>query len=404
MPYPIIIDNVFGSNSLEKKIAKILWRERNMKLQLKDLGTEFNIFPLNEENRYHTEVKDGAFNIYPGVYIISKEDKLKWSHKDKLGNLKMGEFQAPANSLSDMYFSHKMPELGIVEEALVFEVQFAAPEPGWEIAIKPTVGRSSFAFRMEEVRPFTYQVEVNRGLMREAFMNYYFQAFRDDEIINFPANNSQKIYPWEFNPKTHYTLKIFKKEQPIILFDAIRDWSKLSRSRWFPFQQLEHTAYPGEAEFQQPIDRLFSPDAENLNGPAIYEFSSKHYLNPIIGPIRDHLSDKQAIVFKGRALHQDQEALQVALVMRDGAAFGATIQLTQEIEEHRILLSDLQPIQHTILPKPYPTFMPHYYNSDVEPAFDLSEVEALLLTTGTGIQKKALEEKHGYAVVWVVLE
>lgn len=404
MPDPIITENAYGSNSLEKKIAKILWCERNMKIQLADLGKDFNLFPLNEGNSYQTEVEEGAFKIYPGVYILSKEDKLQWKPEDKLGNMKMGEFQAPANSLTEMHFSHKMPELGIIEEDLVFQVQFAAPEPGWEIAIKPTVGRSSFAFRLEEVKPFIYQVKLNRAFMRDAFMNYYFQVFKDDEIINFPLNNSQKIYPWEFNPKTHYTLKILKKDQPVILFDAVRDWSNISRSRWFPLQQLEHTAYPGEAEFQQPIDQLFTPDKENLNGPAIYEFSSKHYLNPIIGPIREYLSDKEAIVFKGRALVQDQEALQVALVMRNGAAFGATIQLTQEMGEHRILLSDLKPVQNTILPKPYPTFMPHYYTLDDETDFDISEVEALLFTTGTGSQKKAVEEKHGYAVVWVVLE
>ena len=46
MPDPILIGNPFGSNSLEKTVSVISWKENSMKLNLEDLGENFKIIRI----------------------------------------------------------------------------------------------------------------------------------------------------------------------------------------------------------------------------------------------------------------------------------------------------------------------------------------------------------------------
>lgn len=404
MPDPVIISNPYGRNSLEKKVAKIQWNERRMSLQLGDLGKAFSMYSLNAGNPFQPKVVDGAFSIRPGVYIISQRDAKKWKVMDKMGNISLGEFQAPPNSVDQPHFKHQPPQVAIAGEFIEFEVQYVSPDPDVTLNLMAMIGWDAHTFALREKAPFTYVVTLPAKYVKQGFLNYYFLVTKGEQTITYPAGKPGKPFAWDFHERTPYQVKVIDKTQSVVLFDASNDWEKVSRSKWLPEQKLLPLDYPGEAEFLQPIDKLFEPDNENLNGPKIHEYTFKHYLNPVIDPIRNHLADKQTIVFKGRALYGDKEPLQIALVIRSGAAFGTTIKLSQEIAEYEIPLADLKPVPNVPMPRPYPTFLPNYFIPTGETALDITQIEGLMLTIGPGISKGKLDEKHGFSVVWVGLK
>ncbi len=51
--------------------------------------------------------------------------------------------------------------------------------------------------------------------------------------------------------------------------------------------------------------------------------------------------------------------MQIALVERDGTAWGATIELQNTWRDYEIPLAHLQPVPLALLPRPYPQFLPY---------------------------------------------
>ncbi len=403
MPDPVIVSNPYGRNSLDKTVARIQWNERTIAIELGDLGKSFFVHPLNQGNTYSCEVKKGAFPIRPGVYILSKKAEKGWSADEPLGKIRLGEFHAPANSISQDFLIHKQPQLAVEGKALLLEVEFASPYPDTDLEIMALDGWKPRVLKMEKQSGFRYTVSIPADILQKGQLNYYILVHQGEQVTTYPAGKPGRPFDWDFYDRQAYSISVRGTDQPITLFDAAKDAELLSSSRWLPGQKLLPLDHPGEAEFQQPVDQLFRPDNENLNGPKIYEYNLKHFLNPVIDPLREHLTDKTTIVFKGRALYSATATLQLALVMRNGAAFGASIPLSQEMAEYEIPLAELQLLPNVPMPRPYPTFLPYYFNPAGNTVFDISEAEGLLISLGPGIPQGLLGEKHGFSLVWVQL-
>lgn len=404
MPDPVIVSNPYGRNSLAKKVALIQWNERKMEIQLADLGKAFYIYPINNGNSFEPKVDRGTFTVKPGAYILSRSEEPEWEEDDQMNQIQLGEFQAPAKSVEQAYFQHTPPQLATANEAIQFDVQYVSPDPGAKLKLMAMVGWDAHTFTMRQKEPFRYVVTLPAEYVKKGFLTYYFQVQNGNSTVTYPAGKAGKPFDWDFTDRNPYALRVIDKDQAITLFDAARDWQLVSRSRWLPAQQLMPLDHVSEAEFLQPVEQLFRPDNENLNGPKIYEYNLKHYLNPAIDPIRDHLAGKEKIVFKGRALYNSKEPLQIAIILQNGEAFGATIKLKKELAEYEIPLADLKPVPNVPMPRPYPTFLPYYFSPDSEPKFDITQAAGLLISLGPGIPKGLLAEKHGFSVVWVRLE
>src|SRR5690606_7787518 len=111
MPDAQIISNPYGRNSLQKEVAVIQWNQRNMRINLKDIGNNFNIISLNEDNHYKTEINDRQFMITPGAYLITKSGiNSNWNAQRTYKNIKLHEFHAPENSVHKTYVIHEKAE------------------------------------------------------------------------------------------------------------------------------------------------------------------------------------------------------------------------------------------------------------------------------------------------------
>ncbi len=114
--------------------------------------------------------------------------------------------------------------------------------------------------------------------------------------------------------------------------------------------------------------------------------------------------EKNKLIVKARALNDKPVKLQVALVMNNGSSFGKVIELDPEMKEHQIDLSKLKPIKTVILPRPYPTFLPLYFEHAVKEPFYIKNAESLQFSIGPELSEAEQQEQHGVGIISVRLE
>ena len=96
MPDVKALTDPFGKNELDKPVTTTIWSKHPMGVNLPDLGTDFEVMPLNDGNKHLTKVKRNAFIIAPGTYLIKRKGLVfRPTGQMKLGVLGLKEFVAP---------------------------------------------------------------------------------------------------------------------------------------------------------------------------------------------------------------------------------------------------------------------------------------------------------------------
>jgi len=109
-------------------------------------------------------------------------------------------------------------------------------------------------------------------------------------------------------------------------------------------------------------------------------------------------------VLNARSISGKTEKIQVALVDKNGSSFGKIIEITPENGEYTIDLSHLKSVKTVILPRPYPGFLPYYFEHNNRNPCNLKNVESIQISIGPGLEKEALTQKHEIGVTSVRLE
>ncbi|MEZ4933176.1 MAG: hypothetical protein R2788_13775 [Saprospiraceae bacterium] len=405
MPDALIIDNPYGRNSLNKKVAVVQWNKRKMKINLNDLGSTFTITPINQENNYTPEISEGSFLILPGTYLITKTGKINnWKAEGQWQQIKLNEFHAPKNSVDKTYLVHKKAEAVSADEPLLIEAQAISPNPDISLQIQVTSGDRWQLIDMERTAGFSYQAFIPKEKIKSGFLTYYIYVKNKNSTETFPAGQLGLPYDWDFYDRTPYTLRVIDKTQPIYLFNAETDWSHLSFRWWSRDSKLIPTNQINESEYQIHLNSLIRNDEENLNAPIIPDYTLRHYLNEKINHQRGQLKEKKKLVLKARSLKGKTSPIQVALVTKDGNAYGKIIELNPVMTEHEILLSDLKKINTVTMPRPYPTFLPYYFSPTKNDGFKVADIEFLQISVGPGLAEEALDQEQKIGIVSLRLE
>jgi hypothetical protein len=255
---------------------------------------------------------------------------------------------------------------------------------------------------MEKKSGYTYSVTLPEYMLKEGFINYYIVVKEKDKFHTYPSGVEGRPWEWDFNDQNSYKTRVIANNAPVYLFDAVTDTDVLSR-QWIRSSSLQPLTEPGKAELLINVEKLFTSDPENKEGAKIYDYSFRHYFGKQVSGRQADLNSKKKLVFNGRSLNDKPCQLQVALVMKDGSAFGGIITVTTTRGDHEMSLSELKKVKLVTLPRPYPTFLPYYFESSTS-AFNMNEIESLQFSIGPGVPENKLGEKNGVAIVSVRLE
>jgi hypothetical protein len=405
MPDAVWVRDPFTKASPHHEMAVVNWKEWPMTISLPDLGENFSARPLNDGNNFQPTVKGNQLNVRPGVYLLVKAGAQSNARADdRLGVIRMGEFFAPPNSKADLHLVHVSPGTIIEGKELKLEATVVAPgsEPeSVEVFVAGGRGRPQL-LEMQQTRGYTWSATIPAESVRTGYLQYYIAVTRAGESFTYPGRSLGKPITWDFQGTEPYRVTVLEKNSPIYLFTAAEDAAFLVRP-WLRTSYVVPGAHSGDALLQVSVDKLFVPDPENKNKQPIHDYSFRNYAGDVVAARSDIASMKKLVV-RGKSLNGHEARMQVALVMKDGSAFGGVVSLPQEFGEVELPLSDLKKVKQVTLPRPYPTFLQYFYEGSAASKFNPADIESVQFSIGPGLTVEELEREQGVGIESVRLE
>ncbi|WP_286761434.1 hypothetical protein [Salegentibacter sp. UBA1130] len=403
MPDAILVDNPFGSNSLEKTVAVIKWNEWEMTLDFAGLNEDFSLKVLNKDNEFTPEVKGKTFKIRPGTYLLKNKGAEIDENSDINLRFELEEFTAPESTVAQTYVMHHPIKELTENSSAEINAEIVSDKEIEKVEAWLQNGNTYEAIELKNNNAYNYSAEIPENVLKNGFLEYRIIVTTNKGKETFPGEVSGSPEDWDFYFEEVYTTQIVKETKPLYIFNASEDEDYVV-GEWSPENKLVPTDIPGEAEYQVKVEKLFEKDVENPEAEPVYDYSFRYNFNRKITGRKSELNSKNSLVIKARALTERTDKLQIALVMKNGAAFGTTLDLDQETKTYKIDLSALKPVKTVSLPRPYPSFLPFYFEHSYEGDFELENTEALQFSIGPGIEDIKLEKPQGVGIISVSLE
>ncbi len=382
MPDAIWIDNLFGRNSLSRKVAVINYRDWPIAITLPDLAEDFVIRSLKPDQE--TNAKGNTFNVKPGVYLLIRaginagvDPNSSWK------NIKVNEFVAPEGNIDRVYVVHRPDQQAAAGRALTIKATIAARERPDHVILHYGITYPSQQVEMKPVRGYDYSFTVPADAMKEGYLNYYISVTTEGKTVSYPSGDEGRPGSWDFHESKPYSLPVVSTDVPLYLFNASTDADEMSRE-WRRGAGLIPSGTPGNASLRFDIEKLFEVDPENLNAAPVHDYSMRYNFAPNIKGRAAELGSFKKIVVRAWA-SEKSIPLQISLIDSAGNTVGGIIELAPGKQEHVLSISGLKPVPQVILPRPYPTFLPYFFESGGK-SFDLKKAETLQLSVGPSLK------------------
>ncbi|WP_375446786.1 membrane or secreted protein [uncultured Fibrella sp.] len=406
MPDAIWVQNIFGRNSPKKENAVINWRAWPMTINLPDLGADFSVQPMNEGNTGSGKSAGNSLIVSPGTYLLIRQGvTTRLTGASRWKNIRLGEFTAPATSLKKTYVLHQPVPEATAGQPLKLEASIVSVnEPD---AVGVYVTGTNFwnqKIKLEKQDGYTYAATIPDQYLREGAIRYYLTVTEKGQTTTYPAGLNTAPTDWDFYGESPYQVRVVAKSTPITLFNARTDADQVSRT-YLPGSGVMPTTEAGQDELRINVDKLATTDPEDKKSLPVYDYSMRYNFTPHIAGRRADLGTFQKLVFRGRALNNKPCTVQLALISRDGSIYGGTVLIEPASGTYSLPLSQLKPVSFVTLPRPYPSFLPYFINTNTSgKALNLTDIETLQLSIGPGIPTGQLTEKQGVGIVSVTLE
>lgn len=414
MPDAIWVRDPFERANFEKQVTVINWRQWPMTIDLPNLTENFSINGMNEGNDAKIISTDKTFAVFPGVYLLVKKGALtNFTKDDKWKNIILHEFNAPAISLKKTYVLHNpATEVSAGDTYKVNARVVTAKDPEWVQLVVYGRRFQALVLPMKKINGYDYSATIPDSLTLEGYLNYYISVKESGNIITYPSEVSGMPTNWDFYDKNAYRVPVVAKTKPIYLFNAINDIDQMTRHfssiyagrEWVSDSYLSPANEEGNAELILNVEKLYTEDPEYKTREKIYDCTFTQYAGKKIIERKQDLPAMKELVFKGRTLDEIPCKIQLALVMKDGSAYGGIISADKNPQGYNLPLKDLKPVKYVLMPRPYPTFLPYYFDNKSTVNFDLSEVESIQFSLGPGMPENELKQKHGIAIESVKLQ
>lgn len=404
MPDAIWVQDPFSKASPKKNVSVINWRSWPMQIHIADLGNDFIVEPLNEGNDHTGSVSDAEFYIRPGTYLLKEKGvKTKLNGDSQWRNIKLKEFVAPATTLDKTYVLHKPLREMSEGNPLEIEAEIVAVEAPEEVELHIYGASGSEILKMEKKAAYKYKATIPGKLAGKGYLRYYIAVKEKDNFRTYPSGVNAHPKDWDFYDEKPYELPVVSKDGPVYLFNATTGTDELMR-QWIEGSGLMPVHEPGKAEYVLNLEQVPPINPDSNEGKKEHDYSMRYYFKDNIAGRLDDLASKKKIVLHGRSMSGKSLPLQLALVMKDGSAFGGIIMVDKEKGDFELPLDALQKVKLVNLPRPYPEFLPYYFLNATATSLDLSAVESLQFSVGPGLLANELSQNYSIAIESIRLE
>lgn len=361
MPDVILTSDPFAKPSLDKRVGEIIWRDNLIDINLPTLGKDFHYKGLNQGNDRNGHTSDGSFKVYPGVYLLAADKGALSAHSasDRLGNLTLGEYAAPAPRTFRPVVVHTPQATATKGEELTIRATVASPEAPDSVVIYPSTisfwNEHNRLYPMKRVSQYGYEATIPAADLGDNRFAYTIVAFgKDGKSVSFPPAIQGTPLDWDYPdaadlPKPHYVTRMAAANDPVVLFDTSdgADGSELSSipTQWSGVSyEYIHNAPAGDNGMRLSLD---SRDND------IRVIISK-YVAPLLAG-RDIREDDTICLSLGDVQARGIDQVEIAVVNRDGFTYSARVPLESGVA--KVSPADMKLTNTLLSPEPYPMFL-----------------------------------------------
>lgn len=403
LPDAVWIHDPFDRTSLNKQIAVLNKRSWPMQINLTALGSSFHWFTVSKDTIHHAGTADNAtIVVQPGVYLLSSTNTVSVRPTDTIGNIQLYETVLIPGTVQQTYVLHQpATELGEGKPASIDATIISKEEPAAVELYVQMPGSWYERLPMHRSRGYQYTTMLPASKMKQGFIQYYIVVRYKDSIVSFPGAQPQHPAAWDFTHTQPFSVPVKAGHLPITLFSATVDHAQLLRE-WRSGTQLIPLAETGQSGLHINLETLEQKDPENPAAVLPADYSMRFYFGKKIAGRSTELNNKTKLII--RAQSNLAFPLQVALVNQHGQAFGALVEVIPGKNEYSVLFSDLKPVPLVLLPRPYPGFLPYYFQTPATAVFEITTTENLQLSVGPGIPASEVNQKRSFLLESVRVE
>ncbi|MEB2774667.1 cellulase family glycosylhydrolase [Algoriphagus sp. D3-2-R+10] len=380
MPDAFWIDNLFGNNSLDKKVADVQWNQRTMSVNISDLGKSFTVHGLNEGNETSLKTGDGKFLIHPGSYLLYKDEQSgNWTAESSYKNIKIGEYYAPISTIKGTNLLHRPSTEWAEGKALKISATVISEQEIAEVSLYAFVDNRPRKFPLLDQGRSQYEVGVPGELLKNGFFKYHLVVTTQEEELTFPSGIESNPTNWDFYADQAFEVRVLPDPSAIYLFDATRDFELLNML-WSEGVNLLPSADPSKASLDINLDELPTDD-----GHIQPNYAFRLYFGDKVNGRKESLTNATKLVVTGLSKEDSPRGIEVSLLTKEGVSYGGTVVLGTVSGEYILDLKSLKPTDLITLPRPYPGFLSYYFEpGTTSMQFDNSEIEVLQVSISPG--------------------
>ncbi len=408
--YPDVawVHDPFTRPSLDREAARVIWRVRPMRITLPDLGDDFAARPIGDREFYRPTARGTTLDVQPGVYLItrSRTAARSWQADSTVGGRRLGAFVAPPSSEAPTAVVHTPPsELSAGDPFTVrAEVVSRSPVDSAVVFARRVGARGRMPrVRLDPVGAFGYEAQVPAELMREGLLEYMISVYEGEVVRTFPGREGGEPgdpYQWDFTSGERWRVPVVATGAPILLFDGQRDLDHVLYPHPWSYVPFRTEVVPGSgpgrlALFARVED--FTPSPHHFALRTFLPESQRTRLGdaPVAGVLR----------IRARTAEARSGRMEVALVERDGSAWGTVVELSDDWQDFEVPVAKLRPVPLVLLPRPYPQFLPYLMEVDTgREGPRLTELDGVQFSVSASLTGDDSGGAHGFQIERVVLE
>lgn len=403
-PDAVWIRDPYGTTTSRRPVSILVSRRHDMDIRLPDLGEEFIVRGLDEGNTTILHADASRIAVEPGVYLLHHPDARKdtWTPETAFRGGRLGEFFVPETVPDGSETVLSTPPSEVTNgEPLYVNARVAAETPPDDVyAYVRHQGAGRFErFELHPSGPYDYVGEAESRQIRRGLVEYYIVVKRDGTSWTYPGGVEGDPYDWNFPGNEGWTVPVVDTTAPLVLFEARRD-----RTRMYYPHQSHYLCFRSDlVSGTVPIAAAIQARVRSLE-PEPHHFALQASVLEHIRAGLDRLGSFDAVEARIRAVEPSTGAVTLAVIASDGSSWGATIHVGEGWSDVRVPLSDLRPIERVLLPRPYPFFLPYWFEgSPSAETIPLTDIEAVEFSIDGRDGPNERAAPHGYEIERVLL-
>ena len=356
-PDAVWVKDPFGRNGLYNAVAKLIWKTHKIKIQLPGLNSDFRIY--SADNKSQTAI-DNSINLQPGVYFISNDENYsEINFETDVTNFEMikkyGDFINDFQSTGIK--NHTPSSLRENEEKkIVFEIYSKEENINPVIYLRKTGWGSYQKLQLKKINDFTYELLLPDDISSNGILNYFLALNNKNEVLTFPGRLKTTPEFWSFNPEESFQLSILPSTNKITIYNPETDSKNLISSNIWRFAQYR-LDYTFDEKDEQELNISINNVREKFPELALQIYTGEYLKN--VQPGND---DELQIEIKN--ISEELDSVLIRVLYDNNSGFERKIPVTSDYKNISINLSQPEKFKFALLPRPYPTFLPYWFESE----------------------------------------